>query len=99
MQAHLLGEVVDLEKNDWSMNGKTGTAYTAFVRTGDAREAAQRVKITESQFIRLDKGVILDALVNITCRANDFGGAKLVVVLDPEHDVLAVKDSYASSAA
>lgn len=87
MRALIVGEIVDTEERAWEMNGRTGTTWTAFIRGGSSRDAAQRVRVTERQYVRLTHGQDVTWPVDVFPQASDFGAPKLRVTLDPDHDV------------
>jgi hypothetical protein len=89
MRVQLVGEIVDTDENQWEMNGKTGVSHTIFVRSGSARDSAQRVRVSPKQFGALESqvGVEVEWPVDVFAQANDYGGAKLRVTLDPEYAV------------
>jgi hypothetical protein len=84
MKAIINGEVVDTDRNDWNMNGKSGTAYAIFIRSGGARDSAQRVRVSAEQYGAFSIGDDVELPVGIFANVNDYGTAKLSVTLDPE---------------
>lgn len=93
MRALLTGTVVDTDRNEWSMNGKSGVAYAVFVREtgGSQRDAAQRVKVSAEQFGLFQNGDEVELPVNVAANTTDRGTARLAVVLVEEFGYAAAK--------
>jgi hypothetical protein len=95
MRAWVLGTVVELDRNDWTMPGvggrdRSGTTFTAFVRTERERDEAARVRVTEAQFKALNQGDRVEWPCDFGAVGSDWGGQpKLKITLDPDFDISA----------
>jgi len=83
------GTVVDVDRNEWSLNGRTGVTYTIYVKEdGGARYAPQGVRVEPEQFGLFSVGDVVELPVLVTVK-NPFDGqpgrAKLQVKLVPEY--------------
>jgi hypothetical protein len=84
MKALISGEVVELDRNEWNMNGKSGVAFGLYVRTASARDSAQRVRVSAEQFGSYAVGDEVGLPVDIFANLNDSGQAKLRVTLEED---------------
>lgn len=87
MRGTVIVSVVEKDRNEWNMNGKSGVAYGVYVRElgAPARDSAQRVRITAEQYGAFVEGDLYELPVSFEARVNDYGRAKLQVTLDPDH--------------
>ena len=86
MRATLSGNIVDVESKPWEFNNKAGIAHAIFIRTGSARDGAQRVKVTAEQIGKFKVDQAVELPVNIFPRASDFGGQpRLEVSVDQDY--------------
>lgn len=92
MRVTLSGTVVDLDRNEWSFNGKSGIAFSLLVR-GDGQseaQAANKVRVSPEQFGRFSKGdrvtdLPVDVFANTVEYQGVITGAKLSCTLDREY--------------
>jgi hypothetical protein len=96
MRVYLLGNVVDLDKSDWEINGRSGTAFGVFVSSGK-RDQPTRVRVTEAQYLAVGLEDQVQWPVNVIAMESNFGAARLRVTLDQEFDVSATDASGASA--
>lgn len=87
MKTLISGAVVEVDRNEWSFNGRSGIAYAVLVRAeGQSQaEAATRVKVTAEQFGAFKVGdhvdLPVDVFANTSERQGVITGAKLSVTL------------------
>lgn len=88
MRAFVCGEVVDTEKYPWEIDGKSGTAYTVFVKPvgSRARDAAEGVKVSAEQFGATEVGSEVEWPCEIRLQLEG-RRPKLTVRLDQDYDV------------
>jgi hypothetical protein len=90
-QLTLRGRIVDTDRNEWAINGKTGVAYAIFVRSESAseRDSAQRVRVSAEQFGSFAVGELVtlpvDVFANTIERGGIITGAKLSVTLGQKY--------------
>ena len=85
MRVTIAGTVVERERNDWSMNGNSGTAYSLFLRGDSLRDSAQKVRVEAEQYGGFSEGDVVELPVDVFANVNDRGTARLTVRLAPEY--------------
>lgn len=101
MRAIVQGTVVEKDRNEWSINGKSGVAYGLFVAgPGESARQAKRVRVSAEQFGTFSEGDVVELPVDIFANTVERGGvitgAKLSVTVLADYDHAAVGSHLSS---
>lgn len=89
----IIGEVIDRDANAWEIEGKTGTAYSVYLRPASIRDAADRVRCSFEQYQSYVVGRSYEIPVSVMVDARAGQRPKLSIVQVPD-SIAQDRDEY-----